>query len=218
MARARRCFPIHPAGRRMQWKDSASHLEPADRDALRFDQRGGMLRNILAPQVPTPGRATRRTAPGETLAQQPEPVASWPAGFFIPGGRDVLPALRERLSCPNTTFAGAKPFCANMATSAALPSFSFCEARSPTACRAGFGGCPRSAPASVATARCWKWNERTRCQVSGVRCQVRGVRCQVTGVRCQVTGVRCQVVGRGFTHHSSLTTHHSSLTTHHFSR
>ena len=38
--------------RRIQWKKAWSHSEPAARDALRFEQRGGMLRNILTPQVP----------------------------------------------------------------------------------------------------------------------------------------------------------------------
>ena len=43
-----------PAGgkRRVQWKGAWSRTAPAHRDALRFEQRGGMLRNILTPQVP----------------------------------------------------------------------------------------------------------------------------------------------------------------------
>jgi predicted naringenin-chalcone synthase len=38
--------------RQVQWKGAWSLTEPAHRDALRFEQRGGMLRNILTPQVP----------------------------------------------------------------------------------------------------------------------------------------------------------------------
>src|SRR5262245_34595891 len=38
--------------RRVEWKTSGSLLKPGDRDLLRFEQRKGMLRNILAPQVP----------------------------------------------------------------------------------------------------------------------------------------------------------------------
>jgi len=38
--------------RRVQWRDGWSLTAPAHRDALRFEQRGGMLRNVLTPQVP----------------------------------------------------------------------------------------------------------------------------------------------------------------------
>jgi hypothetical protein len=34
------------------WKDSASLLEPGQRSALMFEQRDGMLRNILTRAVP----------------------------------------------------------------------------------------------------------------------------------------------------------------------
>ena len=40
------------AGRRIRWQDYASSIEPKDRDALKFEQRGGLLRNILTRQVP----------------------------------------------------------------------------------------------------------------------------------------------------------------------
>src|SRR5208283_2794010 len=38
-----------PGARRVQWRHSRSALSPADRDLLRFEQRHGMLRNILSP-------------------------------------------------------------------------------------------------------------------------------------------------------------------------
>src|ERR1039458_7799503 len=38
--------------RRVEWKASRSLLRPTERDALRFEQRDGMLRNILAREVP----------------------------------------------------------------------------------------------------------------------------------------------------------------------
>ena len=38
--------------RRVEWKASGSMLEPLERDLLRFEQKAGMLRNILMPQVP----------------------------------------------------------------------------------------------------------------------------------------------------------------------
>ena len=42
-----------PDGKRpVKWKTSGSLLEPGNRDLLRFEYKAGMLRNILAPQVP----------------------------------------------------------------------------------------------------------------------------------------------------------------------
>jgi alkylresorcinol/alkylpyrone synthase len=40
------------AGRVIEWKDADSLLSPAERDALRFETRNGMLRNILTLPVP----------------------------------------------------------------------------------------------------------------------------------------------------------------------
>src|SRR5437867_2621263 len=41
-----------PGQRRIEWKTAASILSAEDRDYLRFEQRNGMLRNILGRQVP----------------------------------------------------------------------------------------------------------------------------------------------------------------------
>ncbi|HYA19273.1 MAG TPA: stilbene synthase, partial [Burkholderiales bacterium] len=35
--------------RRIEWKETASRIDPLERDTLRFEQRNGMLRNILTP-------------------------------------------------------------------------------------------------------------------------------------------------------------------------
>src|SRR5207244_10626509 len=40
------------ARRRVQWQGGWSLNAPQHRDALRFEARGGMLRNVLTPQVP----------------------------------------------------------------------------------------------------------------------------------------------------------------------
>lgn len=37
-----------PAGRRMAWTDSTSLINPLERPALMFEQRDGMLRNVLS--------------------------------------------------------------------------------------------------------------------------------------------------------------------------
>ncbi len=38
--------------RRIEWKAAGTRLAPEDREVLRFEKRGGMLRNILSPEVP----------------------------------------------------------------------------------------------------------------------------------------------------------------------
>src|ERR1019366_8341503 len=43
--------PTAGDGRRVKWKSGGSLLKPGDRDCLRFEQKNGMLRNILTPQV-----------------------------------------------------------------------------------------------------------------------------------------------------------------------
>jgi alkylresorcinol/alkylpyrone synthase len=84
-------------GRRIKWKTSGSALHPTDRDLLRFEQKGGMLRNILAPQIPALAAKHAGQLFDDTLAQagvNRSQVAGW---ILHPGGRDVLIALRERL-------------------------------------------------------------------------------------------------------------------------
>src|SRR4029079_513181 len=83
--------------RRIEWQTSGSLLQPADRDALRFEQKAGMLRNILTPQVPelAAGHAAKLFA--DTLGKA-EMTRSKITGWALhPGGRDVLIALRDKL-------------------------------------------------------------------------------------------------------------------------
>jgi alkylresorcinol/alkylpyrone synthase len=83
-------------GRRVEWKSSGSVVKPADRDALRFEQKAGMLRNILTPEVPSLAARSVGEVFDETLARSGvarDQINGW---IFHPGGRDVLLALRER--------------------------------------------------------------------------------------------------------------------------
>jgi len=83
--------------RRVEWKASSSVLNPEDRDLLRFEQRNGMLRNVLTPQVPAKAAVQAERVFHAVLTRsglRREQVAAW---VFHPGGRDVLLALRERL-------------------------------------------------------------------------------------------------------------------------
>ena len=68
---------------------------PADRDRLRFEQRGGRLRNLLDPAVP----ALAAAAVSQLFAAGPGAGGGRPIGRVIahPGGRDVLDALEGAL-------------------------------------------------------------------------------------------------------------------------
>src|SRR6266850_2022265 len=84
-------------GRSIRWIKSGSVLKPQDRDLLRFEQKTGMLRNILTPQVPEmAGRHAVEVFRQVTRAAQvarPE-ICGW---VLHPGGRDILLALRQHL-------------------------------------------------------------------------------------------------------------------------
>lgn len=83
--------------RAVEWKSGTSQHAPADRDALRFEQKGGMLRNILTPDVPRMAAAQAGRLLKESLAAagvERSQLAGW---IWHTGGRDVLQELREQL-------------------------------------------------------------------------------------------------------------------------
>jgi alkylresorcinol/alkylpyrone synthase len=89
----------HPAAqrRRVRWGQTVSLTRPAERQALRFEQRGGLLRNVLTRAVPSLAAehadevlATALKRAGLTQQQ----VSGW---IMHAGGRDVLTALENRL-------------------------------------------------------------------------------------------------------------------------
>jgi alkylresorcinol/alkylpyrone synthase len=85
-------------GRRVEWKAAASVMAPEHRDALRFEQRGGMLRNILT--LPVPKLAARHASRvlDDALAAA-EIDRSRIGGWILhAGGRRVLECLREDLA------------------------------------------------------------------------------------------------------------------------
>ncbi len=84
--------------RRVEWLAAGTTLSPADRDYLRFEQKDGMLRNILARQVPALAAKHAETVLKETLQQAAvsrEQINGW---ILHAGGRAVLAALRRRLN------------------------------------------------------------------------------------------------------------------------
>ena len=85
------------SGRRIEWKDSTSLVEPAERRALMFEQRDGMLRNILTRAVPGLAADYAQRVLGTVLDRaglHPGDVSAW---ILHAGGRDVLQALEKRL-------------------------------------------------------------------------------------------------------------------------
>ena len=83
--------------RRVQWQDSASLMETAQRDALKFEQREGMLRNVLTRGVPAlAGQYAVRVR--DTVLDRAglggRDISAW---IMHAGGRDVLLALERHL-------------------------------------------------------------------------------------------------------------------------
>lgn len=83
--------------RSVKWKNFHSELFPAERDLLRFEQKDGMLRNILSPNVPPLAATAAKKVLEKTLeisAREQSEISTW---ILHAGGRDVLLALQEKL-------------------------------------------------------------------------------------------------------------------------
>lgn len=86
-----------PEARRVEWKAGASLNAPEHREALRFEQRGGMLRNILTLPVPKLAGEHARRLLDQALAASGvarHDITGW---VMHAGGRRVLDELRARL-------------------------------------------------------------------------------------------------------------------------
>src|SRR5207237_7751540 len=88
-----------PSGdsRTVRLRRAASFTEPKQRDALRFEQRGGMLRNILTLPVPTLAAQHAKRVLDDVMAEEgmkPRDIDAW---ILHAGGRRVLAELRARL-------------------------------------------------------------------------------------------------------------------------
>ena len=82
-------------GRRIEWTDSASLIEPAQRDALKFEQRAGMLRNILTREVPALAATYAQRVLSTVLDRRGLTQGDINAWILHAGGRDVLLALER---------------------------------------------------------------------------------------------------------------------------
>ena len=86
----------HEGRRRVEWKDSASLIEPKQRKALMFEQRDGMLRNILTREVPALAAEYAERVLETVLDRNGlhgDDISAW---ILHAGGRDVLQALERR--------------------------------------------------------------------------------------------------------------------------
>lgn len=91
-------------GRSIEWTESASLLEPAQRKALMFEQREGMLRNILTREVPALAAEYAHRVLGTVLDRaglHSDDIAAW---IVHAGGRDVLLALERRFELAPDAF------------------------------------------------------------------------------------------------------------------
>ncbi len=86
-----------PNKRRIEWKICASLLNPAERDALRFEQRGGLLRNVLTRPVPQLAAEHAQRVLDGVLGSEGLSYGDIRAWIWHAGGRDVLVALQNRL-------------------------------------------------------------------------------------------------------------------------
>ncbi len=80
--------------RRIEWKTARSLTDPAARDALRFEQKGGLLRNILTPQVPALAAGCAASVLADVLREtgrSRDEIGTW---IWHAGGRKVLEALQ----------------------------------------------------------------------------------------------------------------------------
>jgi alkylresorcinol/alkylpyrone synthase len=91
------------SGRALQWSWSTSLHDPAERDALRFEQRNGMLRNILTPQVPALAARYAERVLDAGLSSRGlarEDIAGW---IWHAGGKRVLEAVQSTLDLGEET-------------------------------------------------------------------------------------------------------------------
>ena len=87
----------NPEVRRVCWQASHSELNAGARDRLCFEQREGMLRNVLTRTVPALAAEEAEKVLTRALAENGvarEEIRAW---LWHAGGRDVLQALQARL-------------------------------------------------------------------------------------------------------------------------
>jgi predicted naringenin-chalcone synthase len=93
-----------PAGRIIEWIDSTSLIDASKRSELMFEQRDGMLRNILTRAVPGLAAEYARRVLDTVLDRAGLHVADISAWIMHAGGRDVLLALERKFGLEGRDF------------------------------------------------------------------------------------------------------------------
>jgi alkylresorcinol/alkylpyrone synthase len=93
-----------PGRRRIAWKDSESLTDPANRNALMFEQRQGLLRNILTREVPTLAAEYAHRVFDAVQRRTNLPASQISTWIMHAGGRDVLLALEKRFGLAGSSF------------------------------------------------------------------------------------------------------------------
>jgi alkylresorcinol/alkylpyrone synthase len=127
-------------GRSIEWADSASLIEPGQRKALMFEQRG-MLRNILTREVPA---LAAEYAHRCSLHRARSARGCTATTSRVDRPRRRARRARSRSSGASSTMTRSLPYgatcCASTATCRARSSISFSPPRSPTMRRRAGGG------------------------------------------------------------------------------
>lgn len=108
-----------PHARRVQWKAARSLLHPAERDALRFEQRDGMLRNVLTRPVPALAARHAESVLADMVSRHLLHRADVTGWILHAGGREVLAALKKGLGLSETDLrwsAGVLRDCGNVSS------------------------------------------------------------------------------------------------------
>ncbi|TCT10197.1 type III polyketide synthase [Paralcaligenes ureilyticus] len=82
--------------RRIEWLDNESLLNPAQRNALKFESRQGMLRNVLTRQVPHLAADHAHQILDTVMRRAGRDAADIKAWIVHAGGRDVLLAIEKK--------------------------------------------------------------------------------------------------------------------------
>ena len=87
-----------PGGRPIEWIDSGSLIDPAERKALMFEHKDGMLRNILTRAVPALAADYAHRVLDTVLERAGLATTDVSAWIMHAGGRDVLLALAREFN------------------------------------------------------------------------------------------------------------------------
>jgi alkylresorcinol/alkylpyrone synthase len=93
-----------PTKRRIEWIDSTSLIDPTERKALMFEQRDGMLRNILTRAVPTLAAKHAHRVLDTVLDRAGLRTTDINGWIMHAGGRDVLIELEKEFDLKSQDF------------------------------------------------------------------------------------------------------------------